>query len=206
MTGGKGSKSAKGSARGTPPGRRDRSRHHGGADRDGRDSGQFEIGPRSQWAGGRKGTRKKPFSKATISNRKVRRSQKVERAQMSNPEGRPQSIEDAAAAMARQLQEAQASQQMQAIQLALSGSVQRLYASQVAVAQTSSDIPLVLLTNNTAVAVINVSYVTAKSLMVDLQRVIEAFETASNTKVPTMEEITPKLARTMTDKNAQKLS
>jgi hypothetical protein len=204
-TGGKGKRSAKGSARGTPPRRRDRSRHHGGADRDGRDSGQPEIRQDAQRSSGRKSAREKSHFGSAVSNCKARSHQKVEEQRMSDkPSPRP-TPEQVAAAMTAKVSELQAQQQMQVVQLALQGGVPRLYANQFAIAQSASDIALVILTNGAPTGVLNLSYITAKSLLHDLSSAVDSYEKVTKRKVKTIDEISPDLAKIAQEKNAKKL-
>jgi hypothetical protein len=104
--------------------------------------------------------------------------------------------------MADQLREAQKQQQLQQIQIALQGGTPRFYANSVAVAQTASDIPLVLMANGSAVAVVNVSYITAKSLLADLQQTLTSFERATKSKIKTINEIAAEIEQSIQAQDA----
>jgi hypothetical protein len=88
-------------------------------------------------------------------------------------------------------------QTAQAVTQALRGGVPLIYANQVAIAQTSSDITLIVMANSTAAATISMSYITAKSLIPDLTRAIETFESAYGEKVKTISEINPEMEKKM---------
>jgi hypothetical protein len=93
-------------------------------------------------------------------------------------------------------------QQQQAVAAALRGAVPRLYANGVGVAQSASDVSIVLISNLSAVGVVSMSYITAKTLVTDLNRAILNFEKVLNQKVKSIEEITPELQKLMEKQNA----
>lgn len=94
-------------------------------------------------------------------------------------------------------QQIQQRQQTQAVTQALRGSVPLIYANQFAIAQTASDITLVVMANGNPAAAISMSYITAKSLIPDLTQAIGVFESAYGDKVKTINEITPEMEKKM---------
>jgi hypothetical protein len=80
-------------------------------------------------------------------------------------------------------------QSAQILQNALSAPIMRLYANGFMVAQTASDLIVVMLSNGGPAAVLNMSVISAKSLLVDLQKAIGEFETMTGREVPTIEEM-----------------
>jgi hypothetical protein len=84
----------------------------------------------------------------------------------------------------------QSQEEQQAIALAaLRAPVPRLYSNGFMTAQTASDIALILLQNGSPSAILNLSYISAKSLILELQRAVESFETTVGQRLMTIEEI-----------------
>ncbi len=88
-------------------------------------------------------------------------------------------------------------QQQAAVAAAMRGAVPRLYTNGIHIAQTASDISLILMSNLAAVGVVNMSYISAKSLRNELDKAISQFEKAINQDVLTIEEIDKKLQKLM---------
>lgn len=96
-------------------------------------------------------------------------------------------------------------QQQQAVTTAVRGGVPLLYANQFAIVQTSSDLTMVVLANGNPAATICMSYITAKSLIPDLEKAISVFEEASGLRVKTISEITPEMEKKMREAQAHVL-
>lgn len=94
-------------------------------------------------------------------------------------------------------QQVQQRQQAQAVAQALRGGVPLLYANHFAVAQTPSDVSLIVMANGNPAATVSMSYITAKSLIADLTAAIGVFEAAYGEKVKTIKEITPEMEKKM---------
>ena len=71
-----------------------------------------------------------------------------------------------------------------------SPSVPKIYANGFIIGQSTTDISVVLQTNGSVSAVINVSFTTAKSLAIELDKAIKSFEQITRQKLLTIEEIT----------------
>ena len=96
-------------------------------------------------------------------------------------------------------------QQQQVMAAALRGAAPRLYANGLGIAQTASDLSIILMSNLQAVGVVSMSYITAKTLSNELVRAISAFETAMQQKVKSIEEITPEIQKIMEKSNAARM-
>jgi hypothetical protein len=82
------------------------------------------------------------------------------------------------------------------VQAALRGpGLPRFYANSFAIAQTSSDISVVMLLNDQPVGILSMSYISAKSLGVDLGGALEQIEVAIKQKIPTINETTEALRK-----------
>lgn len=84
--------------------------------------------------------------------------------------------------------------QRQMLQLALQPSVPRIYANGFMITQTATDMTLVLLHNGSPAATLSLSYISAKSLLVDLGQSIKSIEDVIGT-IQTAHEIVPKMAQ-----------
>jgi hypothetical protein len=92
--------------------------------------------------------------------------------------------------------------QEQLVQAALRmGTVPKFYANSFGIAQTSTDVSLVVLMNGQPVGTVSLSYITAKSLVADLGAVIDKFEKATGQKIKTIGEVTDDLRREFGDSN-----
>jgi hypothetical protein len=100
---------------------------------------------------------------------------------------------------------AQEQQQRILMQQALRGPIPRFYANQCLVAQTSSDLSIVMTSNGVPGGTLSMSYETAKSLVRDLAKTISNFENATGREVQTIEEISLAMAKIMGGTNATKL-
>ena len=67
--------------------------------------------------------------------------------------------------------------------------IPRLYINGFLLAQSQSDVTMVALANGSPNSVINMSFTTAKSLMVELQKVVENLETSTNHEIMTMQDV-----------------
>jgi hypothetical protein len=72
---------------------------------------------------------------------------------------------------------------------ALRGAAPRFYANGFVTAQTASDAAIVLLANGAVTGVLNLSMISAKTLAGELMKLIDTFEQATGSKVPTIQEI-----------------
>ena len=90
------------------------------------------------------------------------------------------------------------------VQMALRGSP-RLYTNGIAVAQTASDVSLVLLTNENPTGVLSLSYTTAKTVVDELSKAIKNFEAGTDYKVKSIEELDKGLRTVMEKSDAKKL-
>jgi hypothetical protein len=85
---------------------------------------------------------------------------------------------------------------------ALRGGAPLIYGNQVSIAQTSSDLTLVVIANGNPAATISMSYITAKSLARDLAQAIGVFESAYGAQVKTINEINPEMEKKMREAQA----
>jgi hypothetical protein len=83
----------------------------------------------------------------------------------------------------------QAAQQAQ-LQAFMRSPVPRIYANGFGVAQSASDISVVLLHNNFPAGMLSMSFISAKSLVNDLQKTIEGIEATLKQSIPTINEVT----------------
>jgi hypothetical protein len=82
--------------------------------------------------------------------------------------------------------------------------VPKLYGNLVVIAQTASDVSLIVTTNGNPVGIVNLSYVTAKSLIEDLSNAVATLEKATDGPVATIREISVKMQTIMdTTKNVK---
>ncbi len=102
--------------------------------------------------------------------------------------------------------QAQVAQQQATVTAALRGAAPRFYANVVNIAQSASDVSLILMSNFVAVGVVSMSYITAKTLRKELDRAIGQFEKAVNQEVPTIEEIDKKLQKVMEGTDAKHIT
>jgi hypothetical protein len=80
-------------------------------------------------------------------------------------------------------------QQEMMVAAALRGAAPRTYANGFIIAQTASDVAVVMLTNAAPVGVLNLSYVSAKSLAEDLQKAVKGFEDTTHQEIKSIAEI-----------------
>ena len=80
-------------------------------------------------------------------------------------------------------------QQIAIASAALRGGVPRLFANGFIIAQTMTDLSIVLTTNGTATAVLNLPLITAKTLIDELQKPISKFEKIMGSPIKTMGEM-----------------
>jgi hypothetical protein len=73
----------------------------------------------------------------------------------------------------------------------------RMYANGFAIANTASDMSVILMLNGTPAGVLNLSYISAKSLISSLTQAVTEFEKAISQDVMTIEEIQEKLPKGM---------
>jgi len=86
-------------------------------------------------------------------------------------------------------------QQAQQVQAWLRAPVARIYTNGFVVAQTASDISVIMLMNGMPAAITSMSFISAKSLMDNLRVTIEEMEKLLAQQIPTIEEITSKMAQ-----------
>jgi hypothetical protein len=94
-------------------------------------------------------------------------------------------------------EEMQRRQQAQAVTQALRGGAPLVYGNMIAIAQTSSDMSLIVMANGNPAMTVSMSYITAKSLLSDLARAISVFESAYGQPVKTINEINPEIEKKM---------
>jgi hypothetical protein len=83
-------------------------------------------------------------------------------------------------------------EQIQA-QSMLNAPVPRLYANGFAIAQTNSDVSVVLLLNGAPSAVLSMSFISAKTLIEEMGKAMQFLEDSIEQKIPTMNEVAAKL-------------
>jgi hypothetical protein len=86
-------------------------------------------------------------------------------------------------------------QQRQLAQTWLRAPVPRLYANGFALAQTGSDISVIMLLNGAPVAITSLSFISAKTLVIELGKAVETIESALQQQIPTIEQVTDKLSK-----------
>jgi hypothetical protein len=87
------------------------------------------------------------------------------------------------------------------VQAALASGAPRIYANGLGLAITGSDILITLWSNGAAVAVVNLSFPTAKSLVVDLGIVLQEVEAGIKRAIPTPRDIQEGVARVQQEKS-----
>jgi hypothetical protein len=83
----------------------------------------------------------------------------------------------------------------QLLQAMLRTPMPRLYTNTIAIAQSASDLSLLLLNVNTPVGLVSMSYTTAKSLVADLGNSLKEYEDATKEKLKTTGEIAQALTK-----------
>lgn len=96
-------------------------------------------------------------------------------------------------------------QRSQVLRTALQSPIPRLYANSFGIAQTESDVSIILLVNGSPTGMVSMSYISAKSLATELDKVVKRFEDAIGDKVQTVSEISPKLKQVMEKSGVSKL-
>lgn len=81
------------------------------------------------------------------------------------------------------------------LQAALSAPIGRLYANGFVVAQTASDLMVLLLSNGAPSAFLNLSYISARTLIEELSKAVGDFEKATGQKIPTIGEVAQNLEK-----------
>jgi len=74
------------------------------------------------------------------------------------------------------------------------------------IAQSASDMVLVMLSNGVPVTGVSISYETAKHVAKELDKAVKKFEAATGTPVSDMHEVQPKLQKIMEAENATSLN
>jgi hypothetical protein len=82
-----------------------------------------------------------------------------------------------------------AAEREQMLQSLLRIPMQRFYANGFGLAQTNTDMSLIMLLNGQPVGMLSMSYISAKSLMLQIKSAVETFEKAIGHSVKTGEEI-----------------
>jgi hypothetical protein len=101
--------------------------------------------------------------------------------------------------------EAAKAQQLQIMQTALRGAVPRFTANSCGVAQTASDLALVLISNNLPVATVNMSYPTAKLLSSELLKAIKKYEKLTQHEIEDYNQVANKMREQMEKENAKSI-
>lgn len=83
----------------------------------------------------------------------------------------------------------------QVIQGALLGPVPKLYANGFGLAQTASDLSVVLMLHGQPTAVLTMSYVTAKSLVTDVSSVLASYEASTKQQLRTIADLTAEITK-----------
>ena len=84
----------------------------------------------------------------------------------------------------------------------LNAPVPRLYANGFAIAQTNSDMSVILLLNGAPGAVLSLSFISAKTLVDELGKAIKFVEEFLEQKIPTMGEVAAKMTTAQARKKA----
>src|ERR1700693_6005534 len=71
----------------------------------------------------------------------------------------------------------------------------RIYTNGFGIAQTNADISVIMLLNGMPTAIANMSFISAKSLMEELQKAIKVLEDALGQPVPSMGDVAAKLIK-----------
>jgi hypothetical protein len=79
-------------------------------------------------------------------------------------------------------------------QALLSAPVPRLYANGFVVAQTNSDVSVMLLLNGAPTALVSMSFISAKTLIEEMSRAMKFLEDSLGQEIPTMNEVAGKLS------------
>jgi hypothetical protein len=82
-----------------------------------------------------------------------------------------------------------AAQQQQLVQAWLHAPVPRFYANGLAIANTASDLAVILSLNGAPNAIVNLSLITAKSLATELTKAVSDLENATKQRVQTINEM-----------------
>lgn len=82
------------------------------------------------------------------------------------------------------------------MQTMMRAAMPRLYANGFGLAQSASDISVVVLHNNVPTGMISMSYISAKSLLEDLGTALQGIEEALGQSIPTIGEVGEKLQKT----------
>ncbi len=93
-------------------------------------------------------------------------------------------------------------EQFAQVQALLGAPVVRHYTNGFVVSHSASDLGIMLLHNNAPVAHVSMSYITAKSLLADLQKAMESIESALKHTVPTIAEVGAELEKLQGPSNA----
>ena len=76
---------------------------------------------------------------------------------------------------------------------AVASSIIQIYLNGFVVGQSTSDVTMLIQTNGNPSAILNMSFTTAKSLAIELDKVIKNFEKITGHSLLTMEDITTKM-------------
>jgi len=85
--------------------------------------------------------------------------------------------------------------QQQMALAALRAPIPRLYANGFVTAQTASDVALILMSNGSPSAVLNLSYISAKTLARELETAVQSFEGTTGQRVMAMGEISERMEK-----------
>ena len=71
----------------------------------------------------------------------------------------------------------------------------RIYANGFGIVQSASDISVVMLHNNNPAAMVSMSFISAKSLLLDLGKALEGIEAALKQPIPTITEVAEEMTK-----------
>jgi hypothetical protein len=81
------------------------------------------------------------------------------------------------------------------LQAALQSPAHKIYANGFMMGQSPTDMLVVLLHNGTPTSILNLSYIAAKSLSIELANNITRFEKATGQVIPTAHEVNEKISK-----------
>jgi hypothetical protein len=88
-----------------------------------------------------------------------------------------------------------AEQHRQLAQTAFRAPVPRLYANGFMIGQTASDTSVVLLLHGSPIGILNLSFISAKSLAIGLDATIKEFEKRMKQEIPTLQDVMEKMGQ-----------
>jgi hypothetical protein len=119
----------------------------------------------------------------------------VDRGEKAHAAGRPSLTDQPTPSSAPTQIEIQQQEQLAIATAALRGAAPRLYANGFIVAQSNSDVSIIMLTNGSATSVLTLSFIAAKTLIGELTKAMTNLEEAIGETIPTMDEIQEKMKK-----------